>query len=155
MTIHNNQDVIEQTLENKLDIAGWDIRKALMLFRKSNPPLFEWLQSPIVYKQDEAFLKSLRRLVAQYYSPRSCMYHYLHMAEGHFREYLRGDIVWLKKHFYVLRPLLACKWIETKEAHHLLKLIIWSVQLLRQSYLGKISLNFNNKSNKDKSWIRG
>ena len=137
LTIHNNRDVIEQTLENKLDIAGWDIRKALMLFRKSNPPLLEWLQSPIVYKQDEAFLESLRRLVAQYYSPRSCMYHYLHMAEGHFREYLRGDIVWLKKHFYVLRPLLACKWIETKkgpppiEFNNLVSSVVTS-ELLRQ-----------------------
>ena len=115
LTIHNSRDVIEQTLENDLDIAGWDIRKALMLFRKSNPPLLEWLQSPIVYKQDEAFLESLRQLVSKYYSPRSCMYHYLHMAEGNFREYLRGDVVRLKKYFYVLRPLLACKWIETNE----------------------------------------
>ncbi len=137
LTIHNNRDVIEQTLENDLDIAGWDIRKALMLFRKSNPPLLEWLQSPIVYKQDEVFLESLRQLVAQYYSPRSCMYHYFHMAEGHFREYLRGDIVWLKKHFYVLRPLLACKWIETKEGpppiefNNLVSSVVTS-ELLRQ-----------------------
>jgi len=34
------------------------------------------------------------------------------MAEGNFREYLKGEIVWVKKYFYVLRPILACKWIE-------------------------------------------
>jgi predicted nucleotidyltransferase len=34
------------------------------------------------------------------------------MAEGNDREYLRGDEVWLKKYLYVLRPVLACRWIE-------------------------------------------
>lgn len=28
------------------------------------------------------------------------------------REYLKGDQVWTKKYFYVLRPVLACLWIE-------------------------------------------
>jgi len=32
---------------------------------------------------------------------------YWHMAEGNYREYLRGDEVWIKKYFYVLRPVLA------------------------------------------------
>jgi len=41
------------------------------------------------------------------------MYHYLHMAQGNFREYLKGDSVWVKKYFYVLRPILACIWIES------------------------------------------
>ncbi len=30
------------------DVSGWDIRKALRLFRKSNPPLLEWLHSSLV-----------------------------------------------------------------------------------------------------------
>lgn len=33
------------------------------------------------------------------------------MAEGNFREYLKTDMVRAKKYFYVLRPILACKWI--------------------------------------------
>ena len=34
------------------------------------------------------------------------------MAQGNYREYLKNDPVWIKKYFYVLRPLLAIKWIE-------------------------------------------
>ena len=34
------------------------------------------------------------------------------MARGNIREYLRGEIVWRKKYFYVLRPLLGLRWIE-------------------------------------------
>ena len=40
------------------------------------------------------------------------MYHYLHMAQKNFRTYLREEEVWTKKYFYVLRPLLACRWVE-------------------------------------------
>ena len=32
-------------------------------------------------------------------------------AKKNYREYLKGDIVKLKKYFYVLRPILACRWI--------------------------------------------
>ena len=34
------------------------------------------------------------------------------MAQGNYREYLKGETVWTKKYFYVLRPILACLWIE-------------------------------------------
>jgi predicted nucleotidyltransferase len=34
------------------------------------------------------------------------------MARGNFRVYLEGEEVWVKKYFYVLRPLLAIAWIE-------------------------------------------
>ncbi|MNI75304.1 putative nucleotidyltransferase [compost metagenome] len=40
------------------------------------------------------------------------MHHYLHMARGNYREYLQGEQVKIKKYFYVLRPILACEWIE-------------------------------------------
>jgi predicted nucleotidyltransferase len=40
------------------------------------------------------------------------MFHYLHMARGNFRTYLQGEQVKIKKYFYVLRPILACEWIE-------------------------------------------
>jgi predicted nucleotidyltransferase len=106
------RDVIEQPLEGMLDISGWDVRKALKLFRKSNPPLLEWLQCPIIYRERSKLAELLRKLLPEFYSPEACFYHYLHMARGNFREYLRGDEVWRKKYFYLLRPLLAIRWIE-------------------------------------------
>jgi len=112
LSIQTRPDVIERPLENLVDASGWDVRKALLLLRKSNPPLLEWLQSAIVYRADTAFLDDMKRLMVDYYSPRQCMYHYLHMAKGNIREYLKGERVWVKKYFYVLRPLLACRWIE-------------------------------------------
>ena len=112
LTIQKKRDVIEVPINDKLDISGWDLPKALNLFRKSNPPLLEWLQSPIVYREEGSMVKRVRQLLPKYYSPISCLYHYLHMARGNNREYLQGDTVWIKKYFYVLRPILACMWIE-------------------------------------------
>ncbi len=112
LTIEERRDVIERPILDDIDLNGWDIRKALSLLRKSNPPLLEWLQSPITYKQQLSIVEKIRALMPEYYSPLRCMHHYLHMAEGNFREYLKKDEVWVKKYFYVLRPVLACKWIE-------------------------------------------
>jgi len=112
LTIQHKPDVIERPVDDGLDISGWDLPKALELFRKSNPPLLEWLQSPIVYREVGSAAERMRRLMASYYSPISCMYHYLHMAQGNYREYLQGEEVRIKKYCYVLRPVLACLWIE-------------------------------------------
>jgi len=106
------RDVIEHRGDKVLDISGWDLRKALQLLRSSNPPLLEWLQSPIVYLERPGVVSWIRELMPQYYQPAACHYHYLHMAQGNNREYLQGDVVWLKKYLYVLRPVLACLWIE-------------------------------------------
>jgi hypothetical protein len=54
--------------------------------------------------------------VMAYFSPIATVYHYLHMATNNYREYLKQDRVRLKKYFYVLRPLLACRWIEAKRS---------------------------------------
>jgi len=105
-------DVLERPIHDGLDVCGWDIRKALRLFRKSNPPLLEWLQCPIVYRERSSFAHRLRGILPSCYSPKASFFHYMHMARGNVREYLRGDVVWLKKYFYVLRPLMAMLWIE-------------------------------------------
>ena len=112
LTIQHRRDVIERAVDAGLDISGWDLPKALELLRKSNPPLLEWLQSPIVYREVGTAAAKLREIMPRYYAPISCMYHYLHMAQGNSRQYLQGDVVWVKKYFYVLRPVLACLWIE-------------------------------------------
>lgn len=112
LSIFEKRDVVERPISDLLDINGWDLKKALNLFRKSNPPLLEWLQSPLPYMEQYSITEKIRQLSPLTFSPRSSMYHYLHMAKGNFREYLQGDVVKIKKYFYVLRPILACMWIE-------------------------------------------
>lgn len=108
----SRRDVIERPLVEEIDLSGWDIRKALALFARSNPPLLEWLDSPIAYADRLGFADRLRGLIPQYFSPVGAVYRYLQMARGNFRTYLQGERVRVKKYFYVLRPLLAARWVE-------------------------------------------
>ena len=112
LSVRDKRDVIECPISGALDVNGWDLRKTLGLFRKTNPPLLEWLGSPIVYTDRHGLAGRLRALLASEFSPRRCLRHYLHMAQGNYREYLKGDTVKLKKYLYVLRPILACTWIQ-------------------------------------------
>lgn len=111
LDVESRRDVIEMPIDGPWDLNGWDLRKALRLLRKSNPPLFEWLQSPLRYLERTSLPATLRRGLADHFSPTSCRHHYFSMARGNFREFLQGEEVWVKKYFYVLRPLLACRWI--------------------------------------------
>ena len=106
------RDSISMPINKLLDLSGWELTKALRLFRKSNPPLLEWLRSSIVYYQSYSTIDKMRLIERNIFSPTSCLYHYLNMAKGNFREYLQGQEVKIKKYFYVLRPILAAKWIE-------------------------------------------
>lgn len=108
------RDVIELPINDELDINGWDLKKTLRLLYKSNPTLFEWFSSPIVYLET-AFAKDFRALMMDYFSSKKSLYHYISMAEGNYWEYLRGDWVKAKKYFYVLRPVLACRWVLDKK----------------------------------------
>ena len=111
--LEERRDVIEMPIEGVWDVNGWDLRKALRLFRKSNPPLLEWLRSPIVYREESSAAAKMRELLPEFYSDVASRYHYLHMSQKNFRTYLQEAEVWTKKYFYVLRPLLACRWIES------------------------------------------
>ena len=110
--LEHRRDVIEMPIDSELDISGWDLRKALKLFRKSNPALLEWLGSPIVYQEQGSLAARLRELSPAFISLVKCRYHYMHMAQGNFRDSLKGPEVRLKKYLYVLRPLLAVNWID-------------------------------------------
>lgn len=116
LKVDPSRDVIERPLDDELDISGWELRKALGLLKRSNPTLLEWLNSPIVYRADEVFIVELRKLAVEYFSDLRGRYHYLSMAKKNFRGYLKGDTVRLKKYFYVLRPLLAVKWIDERKS---------------------------------------
>jgi predicted nucleotidyltransferase len=98
-----------------LDIGGWDLKKALKLFLKSNSTLYEWLQSPIVYREKPAFANNLRKLMPAYFSLRSGANHYLSMAYNTLRDDLQTEQVKLKRYFYALRPALACRWIVERQ----------------------------------------
>ena len=110
--LEERRDVIEYPIVDDIDLNGWDVRKALRLFWKSNPAFIEWIQSPITYMETGGFGHGARALVNQVYSLERGIYHYRSMAKTNYLDHLRADMVPLKKYFYVLRPLLSVRWLE-------------------------------------------
>lgn len=106
-----HRDVIELPISDELDIGGWELRKALGLLRKGNATLVEWLDSPVVYRADPDFLPRLQAIARLVHRPERSFFHYLHMAKKNYRQYLQGERVRLKKYLYVLRPILAARWV--------------------------------------------
>ncbi|MDZ7813935.1 MAG: nucleotidyltransferase domain-containing protein [Ideonella sp.] len=111
LSVHPGRDVIELPISGVLDINGWDLRKALGLIQQSNPTLVEWLRSPIQYLAHENTCALLEALAAGHFSATKGWNHYLSMARKNYRGYLKGDEVRFKKYLYVLRPLMAARWI--------------------------------------------
>lgn len=113
LKLEKTSDVIEWQLDDVFDINGWDIQKALRLLAKSNMALFEWNNSPIVYKTSPKW-ELVKESIDRYFIVKMGLYHYLNMAARNYKEYLIADEVKLKKYFYALRPILACRWIIDK-----------------------------------------
>ena len=109
------RDVIEWQLDDVLDINGWDLKKTLIQFHKGNATLFEWANSPIVYKKSDEW-QVVYEGAKKYFSNKIALYHYYGTANSTFKQYLQDDVVRYKKYIYALRPLLACKYIEENHA---------------------------------------
>ena len=112
INVEHRRDVIEYPIVDEMDINGWDLRKALKLLAKSNPSIVEWLHSPILYRQSGGFADLARQWLAEHYSVARGIYHYRSSAQSNYQQFLRGERVKLKKYLYVLRPLLAVRWLE-------------------------------------------
>ncbi len=117
LTLEEDRDVIDLPLEDSsaglLDLGGWDLRKTLRLLRKSNPVIWEWLQSPVCYQAEQTQqFRGLRSVFDPFYSPIAACHHYLSLCRNTMNQALSDPNVKIKKYFYMLRPLLAASWIE-------------------------------------------
>lgn len=111
LLLNELRDVIEWQLDDLLDISGWDLKKALVQFHKGNATIFEWSNSPIVYKTTEVW-NQIYDIAKYYFSVKAAAYHYYGTANSTFRKHLKENYVKYKKYFYALRPLLAGKYIQ-------------------------------------------
>lgn len=107
------RDVIEIPISDELDIAGWDVRKALNLANKGNAVVQEWMISPIVYKQTSDN-RRLNKLLTKAFNPTVAYYHYRSMAKKAYLELQQSEVKKLKRFFYFARATLSAQWILTK-----------------------------------------
>src|SRR5262245_57309695 len=83
------RDVIEMPLAGELDVAGWELGKALKLLLKGNAVIIEWLTSPIVYWVDKEFKEEFLRLARSAADRTLIGRHYLHLGQRQRRAYFQ------------------------------------------------------------------
>ena len=111
LSIAQKKDVIELPVDAVLDINGWDIKKALVLMRKSNAPLLEWMTSPIVYKKLDDPVDAIMDLSKKALLPESSCHHYLALAKRMMDEIYDRDFPRHKIMLYAVRSIMCCNWI--------------------------------------------
>ena len=112
--LNEQRDVIELPISDELDIAGWDLRKALNLANKGNAVVQEWMISPDVYRQSGRYTK-LHELIRPAFSPTATYHHYRSMAKKAFFDIENSNEKKLKRSFYFARATLSAKWILEKQ----------------------------------------
>lgn len=114
--IEDQRDVIEHMYDDDVDLAGWELRKALCLLRRCNPSLLEWIHSPVKYEVDSEFYHRVLAVEKDFFNPVKCMYHYNRIYNKHNERYLRFKAFHMKRFLYYLRGVLACQWIEQHQS---------------------------------------
>jgi uncharacterized protein len=112
LSIVESDGQIGYPVDDVLDISGWDLQKTLRLVRKCNASPFEWLQSPLVYREEAGFRDQLWTLCLEFFNPKALIFHYLGIAKGALSKTNEEGNLSVKKFFYVIRPVLAALWTQ-------------------------------------------
>lgn len=110
LSLYELDDFVEW-MDGDFDITGWDLKKTLLLLKKSNVSVIERFQSPIQYMESAGFKEAFTDLVKHYYSPRAVFYHHYLLAVNFSKSVLNQESFTLKSFFYMVRSLLSCNWI--------------------------------------------
>ena len=113
---HTDRELVGGHLHS-IDAAGWELRETLRLFRKSNASIFEWLDSPTIYRESGDAASLMRQLQTQFMDPKAMTWSYWSRANGDFKDYVSNDNrTSIKKYLYMVRSLLCCRWIEVMKS---------------------------------------
>ena len=104
------KDTIEWKLDEVLDITGWDVTKFLQLMRASNPTAFEWVSSPISYREEPEFAR-IRAVAGRCFSPVASAFHYQGIARENLKLVAGRPTANVKKYLYAIRAVLASRWV--------------------------------------------
>jgi uncharacterized protein len=109
LSVSSKRDVIERMLPGDVDLSGWELRKALRLFKRYNGALNEWLGSPIQYREASSTSEAMSALMPRLFRPAAALHHYGSMANSALLAMTESGPVSAKKLCYLLRALFACR----------------------------------------------
>jgi len=115
LSIEDHRDTIETVFPDDIDISGYELRKALRLFSACNIPINEQLRNPVFYGGDVRFVECLCALIPIYFNKKRALFHYAGIAAQTMPQ-IQVLSVGLHRVFNIIRPLLACEWIQKNDS---------------------------------------
>ncbi|XXM74348.1 nucleotidyltransferase domain-containing protein [Lysinibacillus sphaericus] len=109
LSLQTKKDVIEKKVNPQVELAGWDLKKALSLLYKSNPSILEWLTEENIYLEHDS-LKKVRELSKQSFSAYKVLNHYVRMAKKNLNLPVEPYIK-MKDYIQIIRPFLSSLWL--------------------------------------------
>ena len=103
---NKHRDIIE-VMEGDFDFVSYDIDKMFGLLAKSNPTVFEWIRSNIIYFNELPDWINFQKDIITNFDFKALFYHYLSLATGHINLKEKGKKFTYKTAFYCIRGLLS------------------------------------------------
>ncbi|MBQ3743625.1 MAG: nucleotidyltransferase domain-containing protein [Bacteroidales bacterium] len=112
LSLAPGRDVIEIKGEQdgKLEMVGWDLKKAMALMAKGNATVAEWLDSPLYYVKDSDYFGEFYKLRGKGFNRIATMAHYAGIAHKNDLRLLERKGYKLKHFLYYLRGILAAQY---------------------------------------------
>ncbi len=148
LSLFPKKDVIEYELNSIFDINGWDIQKVLKLAQKSNPTLYEWIHSPIIYYALPLW-NDLLPFFDSTVQLSKLIKHYYYMTFNHYD----SQFLTTKKYFYILRTMLCCLWIIQSQTLPPVPFMQLVEAQLDPTYHELIHKMMNTKKSKEETYI--
>lgn len=112
LSIDQKRDVIECPIDGDLDLSGWDIKKALQLLVRGNCALYEWINSPVAYREPGETGRRMLDLIPEQAAVHFMAKHYFGLGEGNWKRGIENQTyVSIKKYLYVIRPAVILAWL--------------------------------------------
>ncbi len=99
-------DIIE-VMDGDFDFVSYDIDKMFGLLVKSNPTVFEWIRSNIVYFNELPEWSNFQQEIITNFDFKALFYHYISLAKGNINLMETGKKFTYKTVFYCIRGLLS------------------------------------------------
>lgn len=106
-------DALSIEVHPQLDMSGWELTKTLRLYRKSNPSLIEWFQSKEIYLQEYSTIDRMKAILGEIFSAKPFIIHHINIVKRNYDVGLGKKQGYIKLYLYILRSILAGKWVET------------------------------------------
>lgn len=101
-----HRDIIE-VMDGDFDFVSYDIDKMFGLLVKSNPTVFEWVRSNIIYFNELPDWTTFQQDIITNFDFKALFHHYISLAKGGFHLMETGKKFTYKSAFYCIRGLLS------------------------------------------------